>query len=343
MDTDELYEDCIITFRELGIGEEAQELTETYIRQNTYLTDRPSQNQQILEIWHRCREAIQQSPPAATRAAPAATQSATSSGSAGQSWRCSHQRSDQRLTKCTGPSAAAPSSPEASSANVAATQAATSPIPQLNTPSDTATGGAATSRVSSSNPAIVITSSSPAPSSPSRQANTPTPAGPTPASTEPSSRPAPSAPHPRFNPEVPSFYPWWYLGLPARPTPPHLLPQGVQHANYSARLQHEDSAIGSLDRRIAAAQQQINEIKAAQAHHAAEVQAAFDYIEKHRLDETKGVGRHKMLHAQWSSEQEDKKTKELKKKMEEKAKLVEQRNENFMDMFPGEGEMGPKE
>lgn len=142
---------------------------------------------------------------------------------------------------------------------------------------------------------------------------------------------------------MPSFYPWWYLGLPARPTPPHLLPQGVQHANYSARLQHEDSAIGSLDRRIAAAQQQINEIKAAQAHHAAEVQAAFDYIEKHRLDETKGVGRHKMLHAQWSSEQEDKKTKELKKKMEEKAKLVEQRNENFMDMFPGEGEMGPKE
>lgn len=55
MGTDELYKACIVTFRKLGVGneEEAQELTERYIRENTYLSDKRGQEEQILEIWHR--------------------------------------------------------------------------------------------------------------------------------------------------------------------------------------------------------------------------------------------------------------------------------------------------
>ncbi|KAL8630724.1 hypothetical protein Q9189_003565 [Teloschistes chrysophthalmus] len=47
--------------REIGVGnkEGAQDITEQYIQPNTYLSDKRGQEEQILEIWHPFRAAIQ--------------------------------------------------------------------------------------------------------------------------------------------------------------------------------------------------------------------------------------------------------------------------------------------
>ncbi|KAL8639291.1 MAG: hypothetical protein Q9228_003664 [Teloschistes exilis] len=267
MDTDELYEACITTFRRLGVGneEEAQDITEEYIRRKTYLSDRRGQEEQILEIWHRCRAAIQ-SP-------------TTGLSSAGQSWQTSHQLLVQETDRFHS------------------------------------AGDSSSSKAGAS----------------------------TPAEAGPSSMPTPSRQRSQLNPEVPSFYPWSYLGLPAKPIAPHLLPKEVQKANYQLRLTYDNQIIGSLDRRIAAAQRQINELKAAQDRHYADIQEDFDFLQASGLDTATGLGRHKMLHAQWCNEQADKKAEELRKKTDEKAKLVGERSEKFENLYPKDGELGPDE
>ncbi|KAL8773421.1 MAG: hypothetical protein Q9203_004446 [Teloschistes exilis] len=312
MDTDELYEACITTFRRLGVGneEEAQDITEEYIRRKTYLSDRRGQEEQILEIWHRCRAAIQSPTTGLSSAAPAT---------------------------------AAPARRAVSSPRIAVTQAAASPVPRPNTPAAATAVPVATSSISSTNPAIVVTSATLGPASRSREADTPTVAASTPAEAGPSSMPTPSRQRSQLNPEVPSFYPWSYLGLPAKPIAPHLLPKEVQKANYQLRLTYDNQIIGSLDRRIAAAQRQINELKAAQDRHYADIQEDFDFLQASGLDTATGLGRHKMLHAQWCNEQADKKAEELRKKTDEKAKLVGERSEKFENLYPKDGELGPDE
>ncbi|KAI4196958.1 MAG: hypothetical protein LQ350_006211 [Teloschistes chrysophthalmus] len=318
MDTDELYEGCIATFRRLGVGneEEVQDLTERYIRENTYLSDKRGQEEQILEIWHRCRADIQST--------PAARQAATGSRSA-------------------GPSTAAPARRAVSSPEIAVTQAAASPVPRPNAPAASTAVPGATSSVSRTHPAIVVTSATPGPASRGGEASTRTIAASTPAEAGPSSMPPPSRPRSHLNPEVPSFYPWSYLGLPIKPTAPHLLPKDVQKANYQLRLAHDNQVIGALDRRIAAAQGQINQLKAAQDRHYADIQADFDFVQANGLDTATGVGRQKMLHATWCNEQADKRAEELKKKMDEKVKLEAEREGKIENLYPKDGEMGPNE
>ncbi|KAL9584737.1 MAG: hypothetical protein Q9212_001927 [Teloschistes hypoglaucus] len=309
MDTDELYEVCITTFRRLGAGneEETQDITEEFIRENTYLSDKRGQEEQILEIWHRCRATIE---------------------------------SD---SSSVGPSTAAPAMRAVSSPEFAVTQAAPSTIPRPKAPAAATAVPRGNSSISRKHPAIVVKSATPGPASRRGDANISTIAASTPTEAGPSSMPASSRPHSQLNPEVPSFYPWSYLGQPFKPTAPHLLPKDVQKANYQLRLAHDNKVIGSLDRRIAVAQRQIHELKAAQDRHYADVQADFDVVQANGLDTATGVGRQTMLHAKWCDEQAGKKAEELKKKIDEKTRLEGERHEMVENLYPKDGEMGPHE
>ncbi|KAL8721407.1 MAG: hypothetical protein Q9181_007710 [Wetmoreana brouardii] len=127
---------------------------------------------------------------------------------------------------------------------------------------------------------------------------------------------------------------------PAKPAP---IPAGIQQANYEWRRAQVNQSIARLDSRIKHVSNGVksDDAKIKEFERQAHVNVTRVYGSSPPMDARTGGGRRLMLHADWA----DKQAKQLKaglvKKRQEWNRLRAERDELYMELFPGEGEMGP--
>ncbi|KAL8685599.1 MAG: hypothetical protein Q9218_007659 [Villophora microphyllina] len=388
MDNDELLEHCLPIYYAKGLEniEEANEVAEELIREHTYLTDRPSQDRQILQIWLLGRAALHRQQPQSSQPTAASRQIQPSSSAAGQSIGAFLSHRTVKLTECTAPDpAAAFSSPEARSSSVAGPSSRTEADVTASAPASGSSSAApmgagttsnlmrtlaaeqeikSTDRVYSLPSRIQIKRAyeldvaAEATSSPRTDPIPTIIACPPPVVTSPASgetsasavaAPLPATSRSTLDPRRPWFVPRSQLGLPYQPPHPSApaqvppIPAPMQRFHYAFRNDHENKVLSSLDRRMLTLKRQIEELKAQISQLLTECDEAIAFVDTHKLVETQGEGRKKMLHAQWANKRAETLKKEMNRKMEEYHKLKEEQNDKYMDKFPGEGEMGPRE
>ncbi|KAL8703321.1 MAG: hypothetical protein Q9201_003485 [Fulgogasparrea decipioides] len=141
-----------------------------------------------------------------------------------------------------------------------------------------------------------------------------------------------------FNPHASAFTP----PAPSFPVPAPI-PAGVQRANYDWRREQVNQTITRLDVRIKQLSDGIksDDARMKEFERQAHENVTRVYGSSPPMDARTGDGRKLMLHADWAENQAQQLKAGLAKKRQEWVRLRTERDERYMDLFPGEGEMGP--